>query len=193
MTRTEVWPVLAVSLLSTLVAPFPAHAQSIWVPRDERHALHFEALHTSMERFDEDVSTGVVYLSGRFELDRGVALVLELPEIQVDAIYRDPLGNGFTLNGDARGNPYLGVELSPHGSDVFIELGARAPLMPDDQPDAVLLGSYACRPEPDRRFPAFDYSSSTGVQHVPRNERWPSDTPPVRADARDSDRRHRHS
>jgi len=156
LTRTELWLFLAISLL----APFPARAQSIWVPRDEKHVLLFEALHTSMERFDEDFSTGIVYLSGRFELDRTMALVMELPEIHVDAVFLDSFGD-YTLNGDAGGNPYIGIELRPRGSDVFIELGARAPLMPDDQPDAVALGSYA-----DQSRIAVFVPSTTPVQLV---------------------------
>lgn len=96
-----------------------------------------------MERFDEDLSTGVVYLSGRFELSHAVAIVMELPHIQVDATLRDRYGLISSLVADADGNPYLGAEFRPHDSDFFFELGARAPLMPDDQPDAVILGSYA--------------------------------------------------
>jgi len=143
MKRPKIVPLVAVSVLASLAFAFPADAQSIWVPRGEKNSLLFEALHTSLERFDEDLSTGVVYLSGRFELGHAVAIVMELPHIQVDATYRNQYGFDYSLVGDADGNPYLGAELRPYNSDFFFELGARAPLMPDDQPEAVLLGSYA--------------------------------------------------
>jgi hypothetical protein len=98
MTR---WVPIALGVALQIAAADVSHAQSIWLARDGKNTLQFEALHVSMERFDEDFSTGIVYLSGRFVLGRTVALVMELPHIRMDASYENSFDDRYTLRGDA--------------------------------------------------------------------------------------------
>lgn len=149
-------PVLAV----TFASPMPsADAQSIWSPRDQDHAIHLEALHTSFEDVDTDLATGAAFLGARFSLTPSATLVFELPYARVDATI-EGFGS-FDVNSSTVGNPYGGLEVRMGESGFFAELGARAPVTSDEEGDAAITGTYADR----SRFHAFipDYLSLQGI------------------------------
>jgi hypothetical protein len=147
---------LVVSLLSSSVVTLPVHAQSIWLPRDRPHGILLEILHNRLEYYDTDFPTGSVYLGTRLTLGPTVAIVAEVPYTRAKATGDTFLGEVTFYDGESVGNPYLGVELNPNGSDFFAELGARAPLADYDKADDALEGGTVVGLRADQgRFDAF--------------------------------------
>jgi hypothetical protein len=98
--------------------------------------------HPNVEGLNSDDFSGVFYLDGRVGLGEHLALVGELP-------YVDIRPNGGTANdyyyygddfGASVGNPYLGLETKSSTSPIFVELGFRAPLADEDQWISLLVG-----------------------------------------------------
>ena len=169
MTLRRPVTLLALLLFSSIATAGPAWAQSIWLPRDQERGLLLEVLHTRMEFYDMDSPMGCLYLGGRVALRPTVALVAEVPYIRTDAWRRTTSGFLVTYKGESVGNPYLGIELRPSASDFFLELGARVPLMSEDEPDAELVGRLADQ----GRFDAF--AASTLPIHLVFNIRHVTD------------------
>jgi hypothetical protein len=134
-----------ISQLLVLLAVFasaPAFAQSIWMPRDKEWGLLLELLHPSIEGIDSEFPTGALYLGARIGVGEKLALVAEVPYAHSEPVITGGIFLGDFPSSSTVGNPYLGVELRA-SSDVFVELGARAPLTADDEDRATLIGTSA--------------------------------------------------
>jgi hypothetical protein len=149
MIRSSLLCLFLASMVASIARP-PAEAQSLWTPRDQKHALLLEGLRPSLERSEPEFPSGAFFLGGRFQLSESAALVVELPYARFEGdfvfgFFSDP-ANSSTL-----GNPYFGVELGPPGSIFFAELGVRAPVTSDEEFVAAFTGVFA---DPTR-FDAF--------------------------------------
>jgi hypothetical protein len=175
MVGSKLMAFLAVSLLLPAIGVPSARAQSIWLPRDRSHGVLLEILHNRLEYWDSDFPTGSVYLGARFAVSQTVAIVGEVPYTRAVATDDFYFGELTVVSGETIGNPYLGIEINPSGSDFFVELGARAPLMGKDEPDDIAFhgpGFVASRAD-QGRFDAF--AASTVPIHLVFNVRHVTD------------------
>ena len=149
MIRSSLLCLLLASAIAS-IAPSPAGAQSLWMPRDQKHALLLEGLRPSLESSEPEFPSGAFFLGGRLRLSETAALVVELPYARFEGNFVFGLAD-FETNSSTVGNPYVGVELGPPGSIFFAELGVRAPVTSDEEFVAVFTGVFA---DPTR-FDAF--------------------------------------
>ena len=137
-----------------------ASCQSLWLPRDRPHGVLLEVLHSRLEYYDADFPTGSVYLGTRLAVSPTLAVVAEVPFTRAEVTRSFYFGELTYFGGETLGNPYLGIELNPGGSDFIAELGARAPLLGDDLPEDALQGaSYVASRADQGRFDAFANST----------------------------------
>jgi hypothetical protein len=120
-------------------------AQPFWMPRgEEKTAVMFEFLRPNIENIDGSLLSSAYFLSGRVTLSSGLRLVGELPYANYKATFEgtDLFGNPITIeeSGSTIGNPYLGLEVSPSDSPIFVELGVRPPVADEDETDARGIG-----------------------------------------------------
>jgi hypothetical protein len=121
-----------------------------------------------VEGWEGDGPNGAAFLGARIGLGATTALVLELPYFRVDADYRVYAGPAFHVGGSGLGNPYIGIELQPAGSDFFAELGGRIPVLTDEGDDFDALEPWHTDLS---RFDAFTESIASvhavgNVRHV---------------------------
>src|SRR5690349_9039360 len=84
-----------------------ASAQSLWMPRDNRHALLLEALHPSFEGSDPEGPAGAAYLGARMRIGSGTSIVVEVPYARFKGVLHD-YALPYTVDDALFGNPYLG-------------------------------------------------------------------------------------
>jgi len=139
------------ALMIHALDPACSAAQSIWMPRDQDHAVLFEALRPSVERSDQDFLTGTYFLGGRARLSSGLSLVGEIPVSRFNGIFLFGLVDE-EVQSSTIGDVYLGVEVRPSDS-VLLELGGRPPIVDNDGDGvyAAFIGHYTDM----TRFDAF--------------------------------------
>ncbi len=127
-------------LLTAIVTTPELGAQTIWAPPAEDNPSI--ALEIARPVFNNDLGnlstpSGVVFASTRWPVSSYLRVVGEVPL----SYGRLTTPDGTQLSGEtAFGNPYAGIEYQFAGSPLFIEAGARAPLTPDDEFVASLVG-----------------------------------------------------
>jgi hypothetical protein len=121
-----------------LCGPAIAEAQSIWLPRTSEPTIAIEGLKPFFDGGGSSFFSTAWFLSGRVRVSNSVVLVGEVP------FAFGKLDNEFveTDSDAAIGNIYFGAEFGSRSSPVFFELGARAPLAPDDNVASV-VGTFA--------------------------------------------------
>src|SRR5258705_1058315 len=132
---------LAVLLtLAILLAPVPARAQSLWMPRDRGGSVVLEALRTGIEFVEDKFPTGALFLDVRVPVSHAW-LVAEVPYGRLKGDYLIFIGSSGVTE-SSLGNPYLGLE-TRGDSPFFGELGVRAPLADEDKLGALATGAYS--------------------------------------------------
>ena len=125
--------------LPELARPMEAAAQPLWIGDPGRSAFMLEVVKPDFEGDD-----GLTFLStawfagGRLRLAPGATLVAELPFATVKA--DDAFGGDSE---SAVGNPYLGLELRMPDPSLHVGLGARIPLVSEEDAAARLFGLFA--------------------------------------------------
>jgi hypothetical protein len=132
---------IAAGLLFAQVGP--ASGQPFWIPREGKQAILFERLGPSIEGTDQSFLSAAYYLSGRFTVSDGIAVVGELPYAHFKS-KTEVIGLGtFEVSSSTIGNPYLGMEVGSSGMPIFGELGVSIPLSDRDEEEAWSLGLLA--------------------------------------------------
>lgn len=111
-----------------------AAAQAPWLGTDRSPRLAAEAF---KPQFDNQKyvkgGSSALFLSGRIRATDAVSVIAEAPVAF----------GGYRTDSDASaqvGNPYLGVELGPSRSPVWVEIGGRVPLVGRDPNSGVAVG-----------------------------------------------------
>lgn len=126
---------LVLTLALALVLAAPARAQSVWLDREPRPSVLAEVYFPSFDGADSHFPTWTWFAATRLPIGRTTSFVAELPYVRWE------FGSGLTNSSDASiGNPYLGVEIAPHPTGPRFEIGARVPLMSDDNLTSFLVG-----------------------------------------------------
>lgn len=146
----------ALLALATLaMSPFTpsvAGAQSLWMPRDGRHAISLEMLRPNIEGQDAEFFSAAFFLSGRFAATPAFSVIAEVPYARFRSetgyivpggylygtIFEDYYSPSTTL-----GNPYIGIEAAFPGTPIFLELGGRPPIASDGEYNAQFVGSVS--------------------------------------------------
>ncbi|HEU4764202.1 MAG TPA: hypothetical protein VFT93_00970 [Candidatus Eisenbacteria bacterium] len=141
---------LIAGVLLTMLAS-SAGAQSIWIPRDRDRSVTLAAAKPSLDYVDEKTFSPVLTLTSRQPLGTRMSWVVEIPyaHLSVSEQFFVPL---TWKEGSAIGNPYLGLEAHAASGPLFAELGARVPLMDENEPGVANLG----RGSDVRMLEAFD-------------------------------------
>lgn len=125
--------VLTTALALLLAAP--ARAQSVWLDREPRPSVLAEVYFPSFDETDSHFPTWTWFAAARLPIGRTTSFLAELPYVRWE------FGSGLANASDASiGNPYLGVEIAPRPTGFRFEIGARAPLMSDDNLTTFLVG-----------------------------------------------------
>jgi hypothetical protein len=103
-------------------------AQSIWLPRSEP-AIAIEGLKPFVEGGGLSFFSTAWYLSGRARVSGSLILVGEVPF--AFASFDSDFGPASESDA-AIGNIYVGLEIGKQTSPVFFEVGARAPIAPEN-------------------------------------------------------------
>lgn len=135
----------AAAVVSILAAD--AAAQSLWMPRDGRHAISLQFLRPNVEGTSSEAISGAFYLSGRAPVSPTVSIVAEFSGARFRAkdqgmvtsppgtIFEDYRAPSTTL-----GNPYVGLEAKVPGTPIFLEVGGRPPIASDGEFNAQIVG-----------------------------------------------------
>lgn len=129
-----------VTVLGWGVASSPVTAQTIWAPpAGENPTVMLELARPVLSSEIGNLSTpsGVIFASTRWPVSQRIRVVGEVPFSY--GRLTNP-GGGGRVSDAALGNPYAGIEYRFAGSPLFIETGIRAPLTPDDEFVATVVG-----------------------------------------------------
>ena len=108
---------------SPLLCPDSAAAQSVWLDVRGDATAGFEALRPILASTQGvSLTSGVLVLSARRLLRDGVVVEAEVPFARFAGDGAAPADHEF-------GNPYLGVEVLLRGTPLFLEVGARPPIV----------------------------------------------------------------
>ena len=126
---------------ATILAIAPqARAQSLWLPRDSKHAVMLEMLRPNVEGINGDVFSAAYFLGGRSCLGDRVAIAWEIPFVHYDGAYANgyyypyyPYGQLAGVPQSAAGNPYVGIETRSARTPLFMEFGFRLPLASQEE------------------------------------------------------------
>ena len=139
-------------LFATLQLTTSLSAQPIWLEQTSGNSIAIEVLKPNFKG-DDDFTfiSSALFLSGRFSLGENLIFVGEVPLAHAnrdDFKIVDPSTGEtlFELDFEPEtiiGNPYVGLEFRKPGSSVFIEIGGRIPVTPDDKFSASSIGGSA--------------------------------------------------
>ncbi len=116
--------------------------QSIWQGQEEESTFRLEMMRPTFDGEDLTTLSSAVFATARWHLLPSTALVLEVPFAYGELSATE--GSPFDPAGETTiGNIYLGVEWRPGDAPVFLELGARAPLVDEDDVLACLVGAVS--------------------------------------------------
>ncbi len=141
-----------------LALPGVASAQSPWLGVDRSARVAAEWYRPGFNNQDHlKAASSALYLSGRARVTEAVALVGEMPLA---------LG-GYKYDNDASlqaGNPYIGLEAGRTNQPVWVEMGARLPLIGSDANSGVAVGLYSDIERPSAFIPeCFALSGALNV------------------------------
>ncbi|HEU4724492.1 MAG TPA: hypothetical protein VFU59_04245 [Candidatus Eisenbacteria bacterium] len=144
------------SFVAPLLAPSPAFAQSLWLPRDTDSAVLLEMLRPNVEHIDAGSLSAAYFLGGRIRLSDRIAFVGELPYVR-----HENSGGYYYFYAPGRqssiGNPYIGIETRSATSPLFVEVGVRPPLTSESDFFALLTGQATDA----ARYEAFAYQTTS--------------------------------
>jgi len=118
------------TLLCTLALPL--QAQMPWTANLPSQGLALDFLRPKFNGGGTSLTSGAVFLSGRFAVGTNAAFKFELPYARI-------AGDAFSSS--TIGDPYIGAEFGTTGSTTF-ELGARIPLTSESE-FAQIMGLYS--------------------------------------------------
>jgi hypothetical protein len=161
MTNQRAIQRLAVALLAvTLGFPCAVAAQSIWLDGQSRKDITLEFYQPQFKTEEwsgyywkewRKLSGLAFFLTYRFPVSQDLILVAELPfahgGCNYGYSYEDPYWGSYERSGkffdDALGNPYIGIKSRSENSGLFFELGARIPILGEDEYPAGSAGFFA--------------------------------------------------
>ena len=118
-------------------------AQQAWLGSGTRGEVALEVLRPDVKNVGDQSSASLaLFLSGRFPAGAKTSLVVEVP-FATGSFALSYFGTSTTESGSTLGNPYIGIEGGRDGSQVFGELGVRAPLASDTRLAPVMIGAAA--------------------------------------------------
>ena len=129
-----------VTVLGLGTASSSVTAQTIWAPATVNNpTLMLEMARPVLNSDVGNLSTpsGAIFASTRWPVSNRIIAVGEVPLSYGRLTSPD---GSTTIDDFAFGNPYVGIEYRFTGSPLFIEAGARAPLTPDDEIVATVVG-----------------------------------------------------
>ncbi len=116
--------------------------QSIWQGQEEESTLRLEMMRPTFDGEDLTTFSSALFATARWQLVPSTALLVEVPFAYGELSAAE--GSPFDPAGETTvGNIYLGVEWRPSDAPVFLELGARAPLVEEDDVLACLVGAVS--------------------------------------------------
>jgi hypothetical protein len=130
MIKSDRFIISAVLFVLVFAAGVPLGAQSIWLDYGQKKSLNLEILKPHFDDGEETFLTSSLYLTLKYAVTQNFAVVGELPFSHYGWDTEWSTGTESTL-----GNPYLGLEYRFPKSPFLIEIGARAPVAPDDDED----------------------------------------------------------
>jgi hypothetical protein len=125
------------SFLIIAIACFGATsgAQSIWTDRDRDRAISVELIVPNFGGNATVYSGYVLTLSSRFSVTNSLHLVIEAPFVHGN------ITTSFSSQSqNIAGNPYLGLEIATRKPFLYMEAGARIPIVSDEQDIAATIG-----------------------------------------------------
>ncbi|HUF12659.1 MAG TPA: hypothetical protein VMN78_06150 [Longimicrobiales bacterium] len=134
---------MLMTVFALVLVPAVAQAQSEWLVEETGVAL--EVGHTSFEEdFGLSALSAGYFLSGRFQLPMGLAVVAELPFAYASYDFDPGFGTPVEGSDNTIGNVYLGVEMPVMLGAATVEAGLRLPTHDSDLDDfSPLVGSLA--------------------------------------------------
>ncbi len=131
----------------------PAVAQSFWAgPPDSTTQVSAEWLKPTFEEGDGlSFFTSSFVMTAQGALSDRVRLVGDLPISVVRGEIEDRFGDEQSVSSTRVGNPYLGLEVRGRTSPLFVELGLRPPLRPNQDVFSSVIGAFTNL----NRFSAF--------------------------------------
>ncbi len=112
-----------------------AEAQSIWTDRSSDRAIGVELLAPNFGGNSTVYSGYVLTLSSRIALSNSLRLVIEAP-----FAHGTITTSSSSLSQNIVGNPYLGLEIATRKPFLYMEVGARIPIVSDEQDIATTIG-----------------------------------------------------